>query len=381
MLGQFYMIIIPRLLCQNGFEIGKSMDRPVDPIQLFCQYRGRYPILISVRCTPSLFCEGIIEIHIIFLHYKCRCRQKMPKIADNIVPSINRSGCSSNLPVPAFLPSQDVDLSIHHRHPRPVAPLLHGGTHGPLVGLGVVPLHLVCVLNRGMPATCRSKRERIMSHSVVVKCIKSINFNVMPELGPCKNPLPITQIFPFREQEADPERGICMGATSVHTEVLGLYTCAISVPSPSSRTAPPRSKGETRVLGFLERCYINVLLFVLIKDETDLQVPGQIFVKLNSLSSPHLEQCMQNYYTFYVNIQHHVMRRSPHSVPVTQSKPSKATTAGLVRAILTDSMNCQVLVWGLQHSTESRRERPSQPPTANTYPSSVTRPGGKPHLN
>lgn len=54
-----------------------------------------------------------------------------------------------------------------------------------------------------------------------------------------KSAVPITYIFPLSVQAADPERAICIGATSVHKQVLGLYTWARSVPSPSSRTAPP----------------------------------------------------------------------------------------------------------------------------------------------
>ena len=66
---------------------------------------------------------------------------------------------NSSSPVPAFFSSQDVDLSIYHSSTGSVASLFHGGAHGPLVGLGIVTLHLIGVLCRGVPSTCKKQRE------------------------------------------------------------------------------------------------------------------------------------------------------------------------------------------------------------------------------
>lgn len=48
-------------------------------------------------------------------------------------------------PVPTFFSSQDVNLPIHNSSAGPVAPFLHGGTHGPLVGFWIVALHFIRV--------------------------------------------------------------------------------------------------------------------------------------------------------------------------------------------------------------------------------------------
>ena len=49
----------------------------------------------------------------------------------------------------------------------------------------------------------------------------------------------MTYIFCWRTQATAPLRGISIWASSVQVLVLGSYRCTLSIPSPSSNTAPP----------------------------------------------------------------------------------------------------------------------------------------------
>lgn len=69
-----------------------------------------------------------------------RCRSINQNVRSKKVAQITLS------PVPTFFSSQDINLPIHHSSARPVAPFLHGGTHGPLVGFRIVALHFIRVL-------------------------------------------------------------------------------------------------------------------------------------------------------------------------------------------------------------------------------------------